>query len=163
VVAARAAVVAGIAGSPSVVHYFGHGGPEVWADEGLLAVEDVAGLSGAGSVLLTWACQVQDYQYIFGRSVNEEMLMKPEGGALAAFGPAGIADAATQAAFYERLYGGLLAKRMSLGEAIRAAKAAALAADPDTSSVVESFNLLGDPSVIIEGLAPRRIEPRPGE
>jgi hypothetical protein len=163
VVAARAAVEAGIAGSPSVVHYFGHGGPEVWADEDLLAVDDVAGLSGAGSVLLTWACQVQDYQYIFGRSVNEEMLMKPEGGALAAFGPAGIADAATQAAFYERLYGGLLAKRMSLGEAIRAAKAAALAADPDTSSVVESFNLLGDPSVIIEGLAPRRLGPRTGE
>jgi uncharacterized repeat protein (TIGR01451 family) len=161
--AARAAVVAGIAGSPSVVHYFGHGGPEVWADEDMLAVEDVAGLSGSGSVLLTWACQVQDYQYIFGRSVNEEMIMKPEGGALAAFGPAGIADAATQAAFYERLYGGLLAKRMSLGEAIRAAKAAVLAADPDTSSVVESFNLLGDPSVIIEGLAPRRLGARPGE
>jgi len=154
--AARAAVAAGIAASPSVVHYFGHGGPEVWADEHLLAVEDVAGLSGSGSVLLTWACQVQDYQYIFGRSVNEEMLLKPEGGALASFGPAGIADAATQAVFYERLYGRLLVKRMSLGEAIRVAKADALAADPGTISVVESFNLLGDPSVIIEGLAPVR-------
>jgi hypothetical protein len=142
-----------------VVHYFGHGGPEVWADEHLLAVEDVAGLSGSGSVLLTWACQVQDYQYIFGRSVNEEMLMKPEGGALASFGPGGIADAAAQSAFYERLYGELVTTRMSLGEAIRSAKAAALAADPGQSSVVESFNLLGDPSVMIEGLAWRR----PGE
>lgn len=137
-----------------MIHYFGHGGPENWADEQLLTVEDVAGLTGAGSVLLTWACQVQDYQYIFGHSVNEEMLMKPEGGALASFGPAGIADAATQAVFYGRLYGVLVKKPLSLGEAIRAAKAATLAADPGERSVVESFNLLGDPSVVIEGMAP---------
>jgi hypothetical protein len=161
---ARAALVAGIAASPSVIHYFGHGGIDVWADESLLAVEDVAGLSGAGSVLLTWACQVQDYQY-FGdgspensRSVNEEMLMKAEGGALASFGPAGIADAATQAAFYGQLYGTLVMKRVSLGEAVRTAKAAVLAADPEDSSVVQSFNLLGDPSVVIQGMAP---PPRP--
>ena len=149
---ARAALAAGLAAGPSVVHYFGHGGPEVWADEGLLAVEDVAALGGSGSVVLTWACQVQDYQYIFGRSVNEALVVKPEGGALASFGPAGIADAAAQAAFYERLYDTLLARRVTLGEAIRRAKAAAVAADPRTREVVESWNLLGDPSLVIEGL-----------
>jgi hypothetical protein len=152
VAAARAALAAGMEASPSVVHYFGHGGPEVWADEHLLAVEDVAGLAGAGSVFLTWACQVQDYQYIFGRSVNEALLMKPEGGAVASFGPAGIADAAAQAAFYERLYAVLAARKISLGEAIRRAKGQALAADPRVGPVVESWNLLGDPAVIVDGL-----------
>jgi uncharacterized repeat protein (TIGR01451 family) len=150
--AARAALAAGMEASPSVVHYFGHGGPEVWADEHLLAVEDVAGLAGAGTVFLTWACQVQDYQYIFGRSVNEALLMKPEGGAVASFGPAGIADAAAQAAFYERLYAVLAARKISLGEAIRRAKGQALAADPRVGPVVESWNLLGDPAVIVDGL-----------
>jgi uncharacterized repeat protein (TIGR01451 family) len=153
-IAARADLEAGFAASPSIVHYFGHGGSEVWADEDLLDVNYVALLEGSGSVVLTWACQVQDYQYIFGRSVNEALLMKKNGGALAIFGPAGIADAGVQAAFYERLYDTLLTRRTSLGEAVRRAKAAALAADPRVRTVVEGWNLLGDPSLVIEGLAP---------
>jgi peptidase C25-like protein len=78
--------------------------------------------------------------------------MKPEGGAVASFGPAGIADAAAQAAFYERLYAVLAARKISLGEAIRRAKGQALAADPRVGPVVESWNLLGDPAVIVDGL-----------
>jgi hypothetical protein len=147
IVAARSTVEAGFAVG-GFVHYFGHGGPQTWADEHLLDVDAVSSLTGPGSVVLTWACQVQDYQYIYGHSVNEALVMKPQGGALASFGPAGITDQAQQAllygAFYERLR-----KGGSLGEIIRDAKAAAVARDPRARAAAEGFNLLGDPSLLI--------------
>jgi len=82
--------------------------------------------------------------------VNESLLLKPGGGAVAAFGPAGITDAPLQAALYERLYDELLRGRVALGEAIRRAKARAVAEDPRSLPVVEGWNLLGDPSLVVD-------------
>jgi uncharacterized repeat protein (TIGR01451 family) len=147
--AARRRLFSALAEGAAFTHYFGHGGPQTWADEGLLTVEDAASLPSTGTVVLTWACQVQFYQYIFGPSVNESLMLKPGGGAVAAFGPAGIADAPLQAALYERLYDELLRGRVALGEAIRRAKARAVEEDPRSVPVVEGWNLLGDPSLAV--------------
>jgi uncharacterized repeat protein (TIGR01451 family) len=148
--AARSRLFAALAEGAAFTHYFGHGGPETWADEGLLTVEDAAALPSTGTVVLTWACQVQFFQYLFGPSVNESLMLKPGGGAVAAFGPAGITDAPLQAALYERLYDELLRGRVALGEAIRRAKARAVAEDPRSLPVVEGWNLLGDPSLVVD-------------
>jgi hypothetical protein len=51
---------------------------------------------------------------------------------------------------YERLYAELLRGRVPLGEAIRRAKATAVAEDPRALPVVEGWNLLGDPSLAVE-------------
>jgi hypothetical protein len=147
---AREELLAGLARGASFLHYFGHGGPQTWADEGLLTLEDAASLPGAGSIVLSWTCLAQFYQYAFGPSVNEGLLLSPTGGALAAFGPAGITEAGTQAALYERLYAELAAGHTTLGDAIRRAKARAVAEDPRARPVVEGFNLLGDPALVIE-------------
>lgn len=147
--AARGRLFSALAEGAAFTHYFGHGGPETWADEGLLTVEDAASLPSTGTVVLTWACQVQFFQYLFGPSVNESLLLKPGGGAVAAFGPAGITDAPLQAALYERLYDELLRGRVALGEAIRRAKARAVEEDPRSVPVVEGWNLLGDPSLTV--------------
>jgi uncharacterized repeat protein (TIGR01451 family) len=147
--AARGRLFSALAEGAAITHYFGHGGPETWADEGLLTVEDAASLPSTGTVVLTWTCLTEFYQYIFGPSVNESLLLKPDGGAVAAFGPAGITDAPLQAALYERLYDELRRDRVALGEAIRRAKARAVAEDPQSVPVVEGWNLLGDPSLAI--------------
>jgi uncharacterized repeat protein (TIGR01451 family) len=149
ITAARGRLFSALAEGAAITHYFGHGGPETWADEGLLTVEDAASLPSTGTVVLTWTCQVQFFQYLFGPSVNESLLLKPDGGAVAAFGPAGITDAPLQAALYERLYDELRRGRVALGEAIRRAKARAVAEDPRSVPVVEGWNLLGDPSLAI--------------
>ncbi len=81
--------------------------------------------------------------------MNESLLLKPGGGAVAAFGPAGITDAPLQAALYERLYDELSRGRVALGEAIRRAKARAVAEEPGSVPVVEGWNLLGDPSLAV--------------
>ena len=147
---AREQLWSALAQGAAFTHYFGHGGPETWADEGLLSVEDAASLPSTGTVVLTWSCQAQFFQYLFGPSVNESLLLKPEGGAVAAFGPAGITDAPVQAVLYERLYTELLRGRVPLGEAIRRAKARAVAEDTRALPVVEGWNLLGDPSLSVD-------------
>jgi uncharacterized repeat protein (TIGR01451 family) len=145
--AARAALFSGLAQGPLAVHYFGHGGPQRWADEGLLDGADAARVSSPGSVFFMWACEAQFFTYLWGRSLGEELLLNPDGGAFASFGPAGVTGSAQQAALYQALYSELAGGQVSLGEAVRRAKADAIARDPELRAVVEGFNLLGDPSL----------------
>ena len=51
---------------------------------------------------------------------------------------------------YERLYDELAQGRVRLGEAIRRAKARAVADEPLALPVVEGWNLLGDPSLVVD-------------
>jgi hypothetical protein len=137
-------------GRSDVVHYFGHGGPEVWADESLLSVDDVADLPAASTappVLFAWACEAQWYQYLFGPTIDEALLLKPAGGVSAAFGPVGISSPVLQRRLAERVYRGLFERGLTLGEAVRRAKAETLAADPSARSVIDGFGLIGDPSL----------------
>ena len=85
---AREALRQGWEAGASVTHYFGHGGTTVWADEQLLSVDTVEAVAGRGrpTVLLAWACLSQLYQYLWGPSINEALLLLPEGGAVASFG-----------------------------------------------------------------------------
>jgi uncharacterized repeat protein (TIGR01451 family) len=147
--AAHDALLSSLAQGVGITHYFGHGGPQAWSNEQLLDVGDAESLSGPGSVFLTWACEAQFYQYLWGPSVNQALVLNPSGGALASFGPAGITDVSAQAAFYTRLYRELKGSQVTLGEAIRRAKAKSVARDPRTLAVVSGFNLLGDPSLML--------------
>jgi len=149
IVPAREALRDGFA-SAQVLHYFGHAGPEVLADESLLSVDDVEELptaSPAAPVLFAWACESQWYQYLFGPSIDEALLLKPAGGVTAALGPVGISSPLLQQRLAERVYRGVFERGLTLGEAVRRAKAEALVADPTTRPVVDGFGLLGDPSL----------------
>ncbi len=148
--AARQALFDGLAAGAQVTHYFGHGGPEVWADEQLLTVGDVASLpASAPTVLFTWACQSQWYLNLWGPSLNEALLLHPDGGAVASFGPAGITTPRQQEALARGVYARFLGERRPLGDAVREAKAEALAADPSIRAAVDGWNLLGDPALIL--------------
>ena len=152
---ARAALFAGLRGGAQTIHYFGHGGPEEWSDTALLTTADAADLQGTGTLALvfSWACEAQWFQYHLGPSVNEALLLVPDGGAVAAFGPAGISDPQVQRPLYDAVYAEL-ARGASLGEAIRRGKTEALKKDPRTRQVVEGFNLLGDPALRLPGKPP---------
>ncbi len=148
---AREALFAALAQGVAATHYFGHGGPEVLADEQLLAREDVARLAGGPeTVLFAWTCEAQWYQYPFGDSLGEALVLLPRGGALASFGGAGITDPYQQRALSLEVYRRFLRQGLPLGEAIRRAKRDALARDPRSRPAVEGFNLLGDPALALE-------------
>jgi hypothetical protein len=133
----------------STLHYFGHAHPEFWAQEGLLTAGDLDSLAGTyrEAVVFTWACEAQWFQYMWGPSINEALLLVPAGGALASFGPAGVTDPALQRLLMLRVYQKFLGERLTLGEAIRQAKSQTLAEYPESRPVIEGWNLLGDPSL----------------
>ncbi|MEO8361305.1 MAG: C25 family cysteine peptidase [Vicinamibacteria bacterium] len=145
---ARSAMFGAWRQGSTMTHYFGHGGPEIWTDEALFSVDDIPDLgSMSPMVLLAWACQSQFYQNYYGPSVNEALLLAPGAGALASFGPVGISSPEHQKSIYERVYATLYGEGDSLGEIIRKAKVAALAADPKNQDVVDGFVFFGDPSL----------------
>ena len=152
--AARQALFASLEQGAQVTHYFGHGGPDIWADESLLGVWDVPALAATRpTVLFTWACQSQWYLNLWGPSLNEALLLLPEGGAVASFGPAGITTPRQQRTLSQRVYSYFLAGGLTLGDAIRWAKADSLAEDPANHVAVEGWNLLGDPALRLSGAA----------
>ncbi|MEO8359669.1 MAG: C25 family cysteine peptidase [Vicinamibacteria bacterium] len=145
---ARSAMFGAWRQGSTMTHYFGHGGPEIWTDEALFSVDDIPDLgSMSPMVLLAWACQSQFYQNYYGPSVNEALLLAPGAGALASFGPVGISSPEHQKSIYQRVYATLYGQGDSLGEIIRKAKVAALAADPKNQDVVDGFVFFGDPSL----------------
>ncbi len=159
ITSARNTLLNGLRQGELITSYFGHGGPTIWADEHLLTLGDMAGLANTyhETVLFTWGCEAQFFQYLFGPSINEALLLVPGGGALASFGPAGITDPSLQRPMLMKVYQKFLSGGLSLGEAIRQAKAESLAADPATKVVIEGWNLLGDPSLQLPvAPAPRR-------
>jgi uncharacterized repeat protein (TIGR01451 family) len=151
---ARSDLFAGWASGVSVVHFFGHGGPQVWTDEGLLTSAEASTMKSPEAVVLHRACLTQLYQYLGGASLGESLMLNPEGGALASFGPAGITNTKVQQVLFDRLYDEMLASPgIPLGEAIRRAKRTALGDDVDAFYAVEGFNLLGDPAIRLDGVA----------
>jgi Peptidase family C25 len=145
--AARSALLDGLKRGAQTTSYFGHGGFDVWSNQGLLRNADAAALEGTGqlTVLFSWTCETQWYVGE-DRTVSEELLLVPDGGTVASVGPGGISDPALQANFSRRVYDYYL-KGLSLGEAVRQAKSDALESDSHLSPVVQGFSLLGDPSI----------------
>jgi hypothetical protein len=144
---ARSALQDALATGSAATHYFGHGGIDVWSKDILLDVDELATLPVAPTVLFTWGCESQFFQNLWGPSLNEAFVLKPTGGALASFGPAGITPPAAQQKLYHVVYAKLAVPGTTLGEAIRQAKVEVMAAYPEAHLAVEGFSLLGDPAL----------------
>ena len=145
---ARGALRQGLLAGAQATHFFGHGSFPMWADEGLLNADEVGDLQGPETVVFAWACESQWFLWPFGSSLGEALVLLPQGGAVASFGPTGITDPDAQAELLIELYPRAFSQNLTLGEAIRQAKTAALGRDPGRLGVVvHGFNLLGDPSL----------------
>ena len=155
---ARTDLAEGLATGPLATHYFGHGSEDFWADEHLFDASEAASLGNAGheTLLFAWTCVSQNYLFGMGPSLSaKRCCSRPEGGALATVGPTGITEAKDQAVLFGRLYPHLL-RGVSLGEALRRAKAETLRLDPDARGVVEGWSLLGDPALTLPVEGARR-------
>lgn len=145
--AARATLFESLRRGVSATHYFGHAGVQFLADELLVTPDDVLSLAGTPETLVfMWACESQWYLSIDGDSLGEALLLLPQGGALASFGPSGVTDPALQSLLFEPLYDNLYQRGATLGQAIQSAKRFA-AASPRGDLVANGWNLLGDPAL----------------
>lgn len=135
--------------------YFGHGGPQIWADEELLPGRTTSSLAGTRRWSRSCGPASREYYPSSGPSAGRRCCSSPGGSVPPSFGPAGITDFRAQELFYRVLYSELLDPKVSFGEAIRRAKARSVADHPELRPVIEGFNLLGDPTIRLGGLKPR--------
>lgn len=144
-------------GDAATLHYIGHGAPNAWTSRGLWNVADSQAAQRAPSdtVGFQWSCFSQWYQYLFGPSLGESLLLMPQGGVTASFGPSGITRPSHQAELSEAVYRNVYQQQLPLGDAILEAKRA-LTPGPASAALIDGWNLLGDPAMIPSPLATGR-------
>ncbi|PZR14955.1 MAG: hypothetical protein DI536_09245 [Archangium gephyra] len=144
-------------GDAATLHYIGHGAPNAWTTRGLWTVNDSANVTPAPSdtIGFQWSCFAQWYQYLFGPSLGESLLLMREGGVTASFGPSGITNPDGQAQLSNAVYDNVFTRQLPLGDAILQAKRA-LPASPQSAALIDGWNLLGDPAMIPSPLSTGR-------
>jgi hypothetical protein len=143
---ARREILAKINQGQLIVNYMGHGSVETWAGEGLLTAEDAEALSNIDlPFFVGMTCLNGLFHHVFADSLAEA-LMKAERGAVAVWAPSGATVPGNQTSMNQALFRFLFSgKAITVGEAIRAAKAAA--SDTD---VRRTWILFGDPATRIK-------------
>jgi len=157
-----------------VMHYAGHGGPEVWAHEDLLVhhknrppKDDIYKLENGPylPVIIQCSCSTAyfDQWYAladdprdYGQCISEYLLQEPRDACVAALGSTRLGTEGGQHKFLQGFYSYVFPQRkarsvdVTVGEAHLAGKISA-----NDDSVRRMFTLLGDPSMVLA-------TPRPG-
>lgn len=108
--AARREMIRSWSDGKLVVHYIGHGSPKQLADEKVFLIEDVSALTNAErlSLFLAFSCDVAIYDSPFEKSMSEQLVLNPGGGAIATIAASQVtfvgSNNALTNAFYERLF-----------------------------------------------------------
>ncbi|MEO8459387.1 MAG: C25 family cysteine peptidase, partial [Dokdonella sp.] len=136
-----------------LVHFIGHGGRYIWRtgppdlrkNHDLFTLDDVAKLSNRDRLpmILSMTCYSAPFDNPFEDSIGERFLREPDKGAVAVF--AASWRNAPSADFSKKLVNALLTPGATIGEAIVKAKK-----DLSDRVLVEMYNLLGDPAVVLE-------------
>ena len=134
--------------------YFGHGSVELWAQEKILAVNDVAKLTNREKlpIIFTVTCLSGLFQHPIKPSLGETLVRAKNGGAVAALVPSSAAILPDQRVLAQGLAAALGASAgtngpKTLGDAVLAAQQSITNASGGVREVLLTFNLLGDPTL----------------
>jgi hypothetical protein len=153
---ARDRLRAAIASGTALISYLGHGALDSLAAEQLLASNDVPGLGNQDRLpmLAALTCTVNRFSVPGVPSLGETLVLAGNGGAAAVIAPSGLAHHSQSLAFGE-----LLAQRLAqqssprIGDLFVEGLAEHLARGGD-DSLVDLYNLLGDPATPVVGRPP---------
>ena len=156
--AARAAVLDAFDSGIGLIGYTGHGSVTLWAQEGILKVEDVPDLKNHDRlpIVFTVTCLSGFFVHPSTVSLGEALVRHAEGGAVAALVPSGAALLADQSPLSQALADALALGPGSEGDAIRLGDAVLQAQTSLTDQtegmreVLLTFNLLGDPTLELQ-------------
>lgn len=174
---ARAALLGQWNAGASLVSYFGHGGHDRWATEGLLVGSDVAALNNAERLPLvtSMTCVIGRFEIPGLDSLGEALVRRQGGGAIAAWAPSGMGnhpDSAMLARHFSTLLSATgpesgkaispqaASDQPTIGRAAMSALARYAAGGGDMTTAI-FYNLLGDPAVRLRP-APDSPPPPPG-
>ena len=152
--AARQELSQAFAQGTGLLGYFGHGSVELWAQEKILAVDDVAKLTNREKlpIVFTVTCLSGLFQHPIKPSLGETLVRAKNGGAVAALVPSSAAVLPDQRVLADGLAVALGASTgtdgpKTLGDAVLAAQQSITDASGGVREVLLTFNLLGDPTV----------------
>lgn len=129
--------------------YVGHGGVDRLSAQGLLTKTDVPGLDNPGRlfVLQTVSCHVGLHGLPGFDSLGEDLVIDPAAGAVAVVAPAWLSEHDEAKILADRLLRQVFQlRRERLGDALLHAEASA-AASGVPASLLEAYQLLGDPAL----------------
>jgi len=129
--------------------YFGHSSTDQWAHERLFHLDDVPGLTNSERlpVVLQMTCFTGAFQTPGPPTLDEVLLLSPNGGAVGVWGSTGLGVATG----HEYLAQGFLQPAevpATLGERTLQGRLR-LAAQPSHDDLIDTFTLLGDPAMQI--------------
>ena len=152
-VAHQNAIRQGIDDGRLIVHFIGHGGRYIWRtgppdlrkNHDLFTLDDVGSLTNAGRLpmVLSMTCYSAPFDNPTEDSIGEKFLREPGKGAIAVF--AASWRNAPSATYSRSVIDELLKPGATIGEAILRAKQGS-----QDRTLVEMYNLLGDPAVVLE-------------
>ena len=134
--------------------YFGHGSVELWAQEKIFAVDDVAKLTNRAKlpIIFTATCLSGLFQHPVKPSLGETLVRAKNGGAVAVLMPSGAAVLPDQRVLAQGLAAALGASSVTdgnrtLGDVVLAAQKSITNPAGGVREVLLTFNLLGDPTL----------------
>jgi len=135
-----------------IVNYVGHGGIEMWGDEGVLRGEDAIVLKNGNRlpIFTTFTCLNGVFNHPDLDALAESLLWTRGGGIVAAVAPSGRTYSAQQTPLATEFYRQFLSgESTTLGDALLRAKQVAAVA-PNLSGIIHAFNVLGDPALRLQ-------------
>lgn len=149
----QSAIKDGLNSGQLLVHFIGHGGRYIWRtgppdlrkNHDLFTLDDVSELSNGNTLpmILSMTCYSAPFDNPTEDSIGERFLREADKGAIAVFAASWRNAPSTK--FSEGLVKELLVPGATIGEAIVRAKNGI-----DDRTLVEMYNLLGDPAVVLE-------------
>ena len=162
--ATRAQLLTDLQNGAGVMNYVGHGGIDRLSAEGLLVAADAAALTNAERlpVLTALTCTINRFEVPGFVSLGGELVKTPGGGFSAVWAPTGLSEnheaIALGALFYSNVAG---TPGATVGELARATLES-YAGSGNEPSLVNVYNLLGDPALILKAPEARpRLLPSP--
>jgi len=132
-----------------LVVYNGHSSIHQWGAERLLHLDDVAGLNNNGRlpVVLQMTCFTGAFQEPFWDTLDEALLRKENGGAVAVWGATGLGVATGHGELADGFMQTIIKDSTpQIGQAALAGKVLLQANQPAYLDLMDTFTLLGDPA-----------------
>lgn len=139
-----------------LVHFIGHGGRYIWRtgppdltrNHDLFTLDHVANLDNAGRLpmVLSMTCYSAPFDHPSADSIGERFLREPNKGAIAVFAASWRNTPIPQ--FSQAAIDELMVPGAHIGEALMRAKRTL--PQPGQRTLVETYNLLGDPAVVLQ-------------
>ncbi|MCH8291305.1 hypothetical protein IH992_09420 [Candidatus Poribacteria bacterium] len=145
-------VIDGFNQGAAIVHFIGHGGGAIWADNRMMGLEDIPLLENKQRLpfVISMTCFTGYFDNQRGSSLSEGVIKAEDGGAIAFLGNTGLGWLFGDFFFVQEIFDSIFRDDVRIiGEIVADAKIRFLTRNPGYIDIVEMFTLFGDPALAL--------------